>query len=241
MSQESAPAAVRPLSFVQRLIGIVFSPGDTMANVAAFPRWAGMLALTTVLVAIGFYVFLSTDVGKAAYVDQAVASIESFGGTVNEQMYAGVQRQAAYMAVIQACSILFMGPVMTAVIAAVLFGVFTVMGGEGTYKQVVAVLAHAGVISLLQNVFTLPVNYQRQSLSSATNLSVFLPNLADGSFLASFLGVIDLFWIWYLVVVAIGLGAVYRRKWTGVAGGLFAVYVFIGLVIATVKVALGGR
>ena len=81
----------------------------------------------------------------------------------------------------------------------------------------------------------------RNSLSSATNLSVFLPNLADGSFLASFLGVIDLFWIWYLVVVAIGLGAVYRRKWTGVAGGLFAVYVLIGLVIATVKVALGGR
>lgn len=241
MSQESAPAAVRPLSFVQRLIGVVFSPGETMANVAAFPRWAGMLALTTVLVAAGFYVFLSTDVGKAAYVDQAVATMESFGQTVNEQMYAGIQAQSAYAAIIQSVSIIFFGPVMAVVIAAVLFGIFTVLGGEARFGQVFAVVVHAGVISLLQQVFTLPVNYQRQSMSSATNLSVFLPNLAEGSFLASFLGVIDLFWIWYVVVLAIGLAAVYRRKWTGVAGGFFVVYVLIGLVIATVKAAMGGR
>jgi hypothetical protein len=44
-----------------------------------------------------------------------------------------------------------------------------------------------------------------------------------------------------VVVLAIGLAAVYRRKWTGVAGGFFVVYVLIGLVIATVKAAMGGR
>ena len=115
------------------------------------------------------------------------------------------------------------------------------LGGEARFKQVLAVTAHAGVISLLQTLFTLPMNYQRQSMSSATNLAVFFPDIAEGTFLASMLGFIDLFWIWYLVVLAIGVAAVYRRKWTSVAGGLFVVYVLIGLAVAAGKAVLGGR
>ena len=173
--------------------------------------------------------------------DQAVASLESWGQTVNQEMYAAIQRQATYASWIQGISILCVGPVMALIIAGVLYGVFTVLGGEARYRQVLAVVVHAGVIPLLQLAFTLPVNYQRQSMSSATNLAVFFPNLTDGSFAASVLGFIDLFWVWYLVVLAIGLAAVYRRKWTSVAGGLLVVYVLIGLAVAAFKAVLGGR
>ena len=55
------------------------------------------------------------------------------------------------------------------------------------------------------------------------------------------LGFVDLFWIWYLVVLAIGLGAVYRRRWTPVASGLMVVYVLMGLAFAAITAALGGR
>lgn len=241
MSQDPIPSAATPRSLLQRIIGVVLSPGETMASIAAFPKAWDVLLLTTVLSAAAVGAFMSTEVGQSAFVDQQVASRESFGMSVDAEAYAGLQRLAGQMAVIQSVTVLFFGPLMTALIAGVLYGAFVVMGGEARYKQVFAVVAHAGIISLLQAAFTLPVNYQRQSLSSATNLSVFFPDLAEGTFLASVLGFIDLFWIWYLVVLAIGLGAVYRRKWTSIAGGLFIVYVIIGLVIAAVKAALGGR
>lgn len=212
-----------------------------MASVAAHPRWLDVLVITTVLVAAGYYAFLSTDVGKAAYADQAVATIESFGGTVTAEAYTGIQRQAAIAAPLQAGTILFFSPLVAALIAGVLYGVFTVLGGEATYRQLLAVVAHTGVISVLQTAFTLPVNYGNQSMSSATNLAVFFPNLTEGSFVASLLGVIDLFWAWYLVVLAMGVGAVYRRRWTSVAIGFFVVYVLIGVAVAAVKLVLGGR
>jgi hypothetical protein len=241
MSHDSPATAAQPLSFVQRVIGVVFSPGETMAGIAAAPKWLDVLLLTTVVSAVGFALFLSSEVGQAAYVDQAVASLESWGQTVTADMYTGIQRQAAYASWIQGISILVLGPVMAVVIAGVLYGVFTVLGGEARFGQVLAVVAHAGVIPLLQLAFTLPVNYQRQSMSSATNLAVFFPNLSEGSFVASVLGFIDVFWVWYLVVLAIGLAAVYRRKWTSVAGGLLVVYVLIGLAVAAFKAVLGGR
>lgn len=241
MSQDSSSPAAPPLSFVQRIVGVVVSPGETMARIAAAPRWVDVLIFTTMLVAGGFALFFSTEIGQTAYVDQGVATIESFGRTVTPEMYAGMQQQAAYAPVVQGLSMLFIGPVFTAIFAGIFFGVFTVLGGEARFKQVVAVVAHAGVITVLQQVFALPMNYMRQSMSSATNLAVFFPDLAEGSFLASLLGFIDLFIVWYLVVLAIGLAAVYRRKWTPIAGGLFVVYIVIGLAIAAIKAVLGGR
>lgn len=236
----SGPLAPR-LSLVQRMVGVITSPGQTFRSVAAHPTWFGVLAVQVLVTAAAFGIFLSTDVGKAAYVDQAVSSIESFGGTVNDQMYEGIGRQAEYARFIQPASILVMAPAFTALVAAILFGVFTVLGGESTFKHVFAVVTHAGIVTMLQPLFTLPLNYQRQSMSSATNLAVFLPMLEDGSFLASLLGVMDLFYIWYSVVLAIGLAVIYRRRTTPIAMGLLAVFVLIGVAVATLKVVLGGR
>lgn len=241
MTTESTPSAAPRLSLPSRIIGVITSPGETFRSVAAHPQWVGVLAVQIVVAALAFFVFFSTDVGQAAYVDQSVSSIESFGQTVSDEMYEGIRRQSAYAKYIQPASMLIVGPMVVALFAAILYGVFAVLGGEATYKQVIAVVAHAGIITTLQPLFTLPLNYQRQTMSSATNLAVFLPMLEEGSFLASLLGVVDLFYIWYAVVLAIGLAAVYRRRTTPIAIGLLTVLVAIGVVVASVKVAMGGR
>ena len=59
MTQAPSPAAAQPLSLVQRVIGVVVSPGDTMARIAAAPRWIDVLALTTILVAAGYFLYRS--------------------------------------------------------------------------------------------------------------------------------------------------------------------------------------
>jgi len=241
MTIESPPSAAPRLSLPTRIVGVITSPGETFRSVAAHPQWLGVLAVQLVVTALAFFLFFSTEVGQAAYVDQAVSNIESFGQTVSDEMYEGIRRQSDYARYIQPVTIFIFGPLVVALVAAILYGVFAVLGGEAAYKQVLAVVAHAGIVTTLQPLFTLPLNYQRQTMSSATNLAVFLPMLEEGSFLASLLGVVDLFYIWYAVVLAIGLAAVYRRRTTPIAIGLLAVLVAIGVVIAGVKVALGGR
>ena len=238
---ETMTSSVPRLSLLQRVIGVVFSPGETFRSVAAHPAWFGVLAVQLLVTALAFFVFFSTDAGKAAYVDQSVSSIESFGQTVNDQMYEGIRAQANFARYIQPGVLLIFGPVMAAIMAAILYGAFTVMGGESTFRHVFAVVCHAGVVTMLQPLLTLPLNYQRQSMSSATSLAVFLPMLEEGSFVASLLGVLDLFYIWYVVVLAIGLATIYRRRTTPIAVGLFTVLVLIGVAVATLKVALGGR
>jgi hypothetical protein len=138
-------------------------------------------------------------------------------------------------------AIFVMSPIMTAVIAGILFAIFNAaMGGNATFKQVYAVVVHAGVIQALAQLFTGPLNYFRQSMTSATSLSVLLPMLPDGSFAARLAGMIDLFLIWWVVALAIGLAVLFRRRTQPIAISLFAVYAVIALGAAAVMSRLGG-
>src|SRR5688500_881693 len=51
------------------------------------------------------------------------------------------------------------------------------------FKQAFAIVAHAEIVIALQQLFILPLNYVRETMSSATTLAVFVPMLDETSFL----------------------------------------------------------
>jgi hypothetical protein len=227
-----------PKSLPARFIGIITSPRETFASVVAHPKWFGMLALVAITMAILVGGFLSTKTGQDAWLEAAVNSPFSRG--VSDQQLQGMQRMAPFVGYFAAAQFLIALPIVAVVIAGILFAIFTAaMGGTATFKQNLAVVAHAGPISILSTLFTVPLNYSRGTMSSATNLGVLLPMLPEQSFLAHFLGVIDLFLLWQLVVLSIGLAVLYRRRTQPIATALLVVYGVIALIIAFVRGGTG--
>jgi hypothetical protein len=76
-------------------------------------------------------------------------------------------------------------------------------------------------------------------MASATNLAVLLPMLDEKSFIGRLFGMIDLFWIWWLIVLAIGLGVLYKRRTQPIAFALFGVYAVCIVAIAAVMSMFG--
>jgi Yip1 domain len=242
---DQPPDAAKPAassdSLPARLFGVIVSPRDTFARLVAQPKWFGAMALVTVLMAAGQFAFLSTPTGQEAMVDQQVHAAELRGNVTQAQLDM-FDKLGPYNKFIVGGSILIFGPIVSFIMAGILFGVFNALaGGDASYKQVLAVLTHSGAVNVLQTLFVLPLNYLRASASSATNLGVFVTSfLDDGSFVARFLGMIDLFIIWGLIVTAIGLAVLYRRKTAPIFWSLMGVYVVIALVIAGVMRAFSG-
>jgi hypothetical protein len=232
-------ASPPPLSLVSRFIGIVTSPKATFEAVVAHPRWLGMLALTTLIIAIGVSLPLTTEGGQQSQIDQQVKFLENFGMQINDQAYAAMQEGARRAWISSFLATLVAGPIMSVIFSGILFGVFVVMGGHATFKQLFTVYIHAGVVIAASQLFLGPLNYFRQSMTSATNLAVLLPMLDEQSFLGRLFGMLDLFWIWWLVVLAIGLGVLYKRKTQSIAIGLFGVYLVIIVAIAAVMSMFG--
>lgn len=233
-------AVAAPMGLLSRFVGVVTSPKETFQSVVAHPKWFGMLALVTVIVAVCVSLPMTTEAGRQAALDNNVRQMENFGLQVTDEMYANMAKGMRFAVYQTFFSVLFVGPIITVIIAGILFGVFAVlMGGQATFKQLFAVYVHSTVLSAVGQLFTGPLNYFRGSMSSATNLAVLLPMIDEHSFLGRLFGMIDLFIVWWLVALAIGLGVLYRRRTQPLAIGLFGVYVVIILAAAAVMSAFG--
>jgi hypothetical protein len=125
---------------------------------------------------------------------------------------------------------------MGAIMAGLLLAVFTaVLGGGATFRQVYAVVAHSMIIGAIQQAFSFPIMYAREELTSPTKLSVFFPMLGETSFFTYFLGAIDLFYIWSMINVSIGIAVLYKRRTGPVAAVLLGIYALIAVIIAAVR------
>jgi hypothetical protein len=244
-SMTDVPAAQRPQaarkSLVARLIGVILSPADTFRSIVAHPTWLGALVTVVLVIAGGNFALLSTETGQQALLDQQIRTSEAWGQTVNAAQHEKMEQALPMMRYVTLGSTVVIAPVITFALAGILLGVFNAgLGGDATYKQVLAVVAHAGAVSILATLFTLPLNYARESLSSPTNLAVFAPFLDEGSLAARFLGMIDLFLVWWVVVLAIGLAVLYKRQTARVAYSLLGAYVGIAAIIAVIMRAFAG-
>jgi hypothetical protein len=220
-----------------RLVGVLLSPRDTFAAIAAKPRWLGVMLVTLAMSSAAYYVILSSQSMQDAIVDQQVTAIEARGNTVSDEQVANIERFIGYLPVGYAVGIFVVGPLFGAALAGIVTGIFsTLMGGNGTFKQVFAVMNHAGFIPAISGLFIAgmlaagaePVGTR----PPGANLGVFLPMLEETSFLAVMFRTIDLFLVWWMVVLAIGLGVLYKRRTSPIATTFIGLYVFVALLIA---------
>jgi hypothetical protein len=237
-SAGTAPISA-PMSLPARFVGIITAPRKTYEAVAAHPKWFGMLALCTLTMVLLVGGYLSTKAGQDAWFDAATNS--PLTGRVSDQQAQAMERMAPFVGYITAASMLVAVPLMCLIMAGILFAVFNaMMGGDASFKQVLAVVVHGGPIGVLAQLFTVPMNYARGSMSSSTNLGVFTQSMfADSSFAAKLLSMIDIFVIWQLIVLSIGLAVLYRRRTQPIATSLFVLYAVIAVIVAFVRRGAG--
>jgi hypothetical protein len=236
----STGAPPAPLSVLARFVGIITSPHDTFRSVVAHPRWLGLLLLVSILVGVFAALPMTTEAGKEAALEAQVRQMEGLGFTVDDGRYENMRATIAFAPYTTGLFLFVFMPALTLVIAGILFGVFSaVMGGEASFKQQFAVVVHASVIICLQQIFTGPLNYFRGAVTSATNVAALLPTLDEASWPGRILALTDLFLVWYVLVLAIGLGVLYRRRTQPIAITLYGVYAGVVLVLAAVMNRLG--
>ena len=238
-SSEAAPVA--PMNLFARFFGILTSPRSTFENVSAAPRWFGMLAVTTVLVAFFSAAPLTTEAGRQAMIDQQISAMKSFGMNVTPEIQDRIEAGAGRLPYTTALSVLVMGPIFALIVSGILFAIFNAaMGGEASFKQVFTVQTHAGVVSCVSAVFSGAINYFRGATGSVTNVAALLPMVSDQSFAGHLLGTVDVFLIWWVIALAMGLAVLYRRRTQPIAISFFALYGVIALIVAVIKSRTGG-
>jgi hypothetical protein len=160
---------------------------------------------------------------------------------LNPQALQSMQKFAPFVGYVTMVSMLIFMPLMVVILAGILYAIFNAaLGGTATFKQVLAVVVHAGPIGVLSQLFTVPLNYARGTMTSASSLYVLVQSFVEEtSFTGRLLGMIDIFLVWQLIVLSIGLAVLYRRRTQPIATSLFVVYAVIAVVVAFIRRGAG--
>ncbi len=232
------------MSLPARAIGVLFSPRATYASIAAHPRVVGAFVAVLALTAGITMAFLFTSVGQEANIDlqyQMFERMERSGIRMPPEAYDRIDSGAAMAPYWSAGGQITVGLIAATALAGILLVVFNFgLGGEASYKQVLSVVVHSWFVMVIAVLFATPLNYAQGSMVGRSNLAVFLPFLDDSSFLARLFGLVDLFWIWWIVNLAIGIGVLYKKKTGPIAWGLLGAYAVCILLIAAVMSRFSG-
>jgi len=255
-----APRHPEAVPLFTRVHGVIHSPRATFEAVARAPRWFGVITFTALVTTGCSAILLRTEVGQLALLDQWERTASAFGRDIDDIQYAAMEDASQHGVAYAVVSSLVNGPLLAFGLSVAFFVAFRasrvakrpdqpVLAGRSafadrpvavTYRQLLAVVAHAGLILALRQVIAAPVAYARETLASQTTMSMFFGMLNEASPLARVFGIIDIFILWWILVLAIGMSVLYQRPAPRLAIVFGGTYLALAAALAIVMAVTGG-
>jgi hypothetical protein len=226
---------------MRRVLGVVMRPRATMDEVARHPTFITTWVLVLLAVAVCGGLFLSTEVGRQALVDERVRVTEALGERVDDAEYARLQADLPFAVYLTSGGRLLLTPPMTVVAALGLMVLARLDRVTVSMKTALAIAVHATVVLALQQVVATPLHYVQESLTSPTTVAGLLRTFDEGSWPARLFGTIDVFGLWWMWLLSLGLAAATAKSARRYLWRLLAVYVGVAAIVAAVFAMFGGN
>jgi hypothetical protein len=210
--EENSTAAVEMSPFL-RFINIFYSPKEVFASLAT-SKWAWIAPTILIfLVGLASYPFIKTIMA-----DERVRSMETSPlferipeaqkEEIFESTRESIENPPWYQWILGALAGFI--PVFVAGGIMLLIGNL-ILGGETRFWKMLNVFAFSSLISIPESIIKVPLIYSKETLDIRTSLAIILPSDSTASFTHAFLNNIDIFSIWMVSLVVIGMG-VYLQK-----------------------------
>ena len=224
---------------MRRVTGVLLHPRSTMSEVVRHPAFFTTWVVVLLAVVVCGGLLLSTQVGQQALVDERVRVTEALGGRIDDAEYARFQAAPPVSIYVTSGGRLLLTPPVTLLVAAGLAGLARMDGAKMPFVTALAVVVHATVVLALQQIVATPLHYIQESLTSPTNVAGLLRVFDEGTLAARLFGTIDVFGLWWMWLLGVGLAAAAGKPAGRYLWRLLAVYVGVAAIVAAVFAILG--
>jgi hypothetical protein len=217
------------MSIGNKMAAVFTSPKKAYEAISEKPDW---LAPMIVLVLVGI-LFAVTVVPSVILPDVMEKNIEQMRdrGMTDAQIEGAMKYMSgAIPVIIGVVAVLVITPVNLLIVSGILFGVCSLAGGKAKFVQVFSAATYSGLIGTLGAIVKGILMYAQHSAHVGTSLALLLSEEASKTFLYRLLGHFDLFVLWQIAVLVIGLAVIYRWKNSKAAGivvSLWALWVLV--------------
>jgi Yip1 domain len=235
----TAPAAEAqpPINHFGRLIGVFFTPKETLASIAERPSWVMPVVVMTVLgIGVGFA--LNQRVNWRDVASKRIEESSRASQLSPEQKEQQLAMSEKISPAIAYCIGAFVPILLAVIVGGVMLGAFNLLGGaNANFKVSMGIVAHAYFVSIISSLLFVLILYLRPpgtvDLENpvAANVAAFLPD-GTAKWLVTLGTAIDLFSFWIMILIAIGFAAFNPKKLKfgsafGIVLSVWAVYEII--------------
>lgn len=205
------------MSELARLSAVFFEPKSAFADIAARPRWWVPLLLSMAMALVFVYLF-SQRVGWQRYLERALESNPRTESLTAEQRQRIVEQQLPLVSAFGYVGAAA-GTVVSALVVAgaLLFVSNLMLSAQLAFRQVFAVTCYAflpnvlaGLLGILMMFLKQPEDFDLEN-PTAFNIGAYLDPQATPKWLVSVASSVDLFSIWVILLLALGLASATRR------------------------------
>jgi len=238
-----AATETAPQNFFNRLIGVLFSPGATFAEIGRSPRVLLPMLSVMIITALAAYV-ITERIGYEKLVRRQVETFAARGIIPQDRVEEQISQNSSGPAATRGKIIGLINPLIFSLIlmliVAGLLKLFTmIVGAETTFKRLLAVTAYTTLaLTLIKTVLTLLIYFIKDPdeidmfnpIGSNLGAILVLAGAGLSKYITALASWIDLFVFWQIALLSIGPAAVSTKMKTSTA----AIFVSILYAVAAV-------
>jgi len=237
-----APPQEKPSNPFSRIVGVLFSPGQTFADIARKPDWL----VPALVIIVVFFVAAIVTVPRLDFEGMMRQAMEAKGAT-GPQAEQGMRFALAMARGIQ-YTIPFLMIGFLAVAALIYWLGVRLVGGEATYQQVFSVVLYGFMPVVVRQLVKIPIVLSKHNINPRDAETIvrsgpaFLVGYKEHPMLWALLTRLDLFALWSVILIVIGLAVASRiskAKSAGVVIVVWSVMTLITLGFAAIGAARG--
>jgi hypothetical protein len=253
MAAEAVPgvqAAPPAMSELSRLVGVFFEPGKTFADIAQRPRWI-VPVLIGIVISAGYLYAFNTHVGWEPYLHRLLDNNPRILQIPPDQRQRVFDMQMRILPITSYVSAIVFPFIAFLLGAAISVGIIKgLMGVPIKFKQAFAAFAYGSLPRAIYAILSTAVMFATKNPEDFdpqngffSNPSVMMDPQTSSKFLYALAGNLDVFVIWVLLLIAMGLKAAGGKRLT-FGGALFSValpfVVYVLIRASLVAVGLSG-
>ena len=226
------------MGLLSRIVGVFTSPGRTAEAIGAKPNW--LVPAIIIILLMLLFTYLAKPViiqetvtrvqqmmeSKGAAQDQIDTVLNRIQTSMGLRMFVGVMVTTALGIFIWAAIWLFISNI--------------VLGAQASYAQMLGVNVYRYFITTIGLLIKLPIMLSKQTMNVHFSLATFLPDDQKTTFLYKMLMQVELFNIWAIVVLSIGIAVVSKLDTKKVWPWVVLVYVVWYVAQAALGSMFGG-
>lgn len=227
----------KPMGGASKILNIFFEPKRVFQSLKIKPTWL-IPFIIVALLGIGFY-YYSYPFIMAQQVER-IQEMEQIPETRKQEIIDGMTEKDTpplwQLALAPVGSLIAL-----VVVAAVLFFVFNVLlGGDSAYRKVFSVYCYSSLVAIPSMIVKLPLVMIKENINVQTSLALILSANAKDTFLYNVLSSFDIFTIWQVILVSLGMGVMYKYTTQKAFTAVFVLWIIWILAKSTFSSVFGG-